>query len=683
MKPRAAETTPRPGGAIRAVMRAVAAAVCLFAVAASAAVPLRDTFYSPKNKERPVRKSTRFIVLHTTEGSSRGSGAKLQKNGEAHYMVDTGGEVYRVIDRKRVAYHCGRSMWNGLSSLDNYSIGIEVVGYHNKDLTAAQYKAIKELLDELKRIYKVPDDRVLTHSMVAYGTPNQWHRRSHRGRKRCGMRMALPSVRRKLGLMSKPAYDPDVRAGRLVVADKELQQLLYSVDKKSSSAKGSTAKAGTSGGKGGTASGKGAAPSGKTASTGGGKTVASAGGKPAASSGKGATPSGGKAGTSSSGKGAAPSGGGSSSGKGASASAGKVAGGSAAGGKGGDGDVIGPRRSAWDIAREAYAASTTVYEFPDGSRKTGAEISNWKAMPAGTRVRLGVAAASEPTSKPDSTPAPEAPAEPVAEPAATEPAATGSQAVAAASDGEAGAAPVAAPNAESVATGDTAADGEEVASGATPAPEGSAPDASAPVDEEAAIAQYAAKEAASGGNVIGPGHSAWDIARDAYNAVTTVYEFPDGSRKTGAEITNWKAIPAGTRVTLPEGDVNEPEPVASLASTGLTAAGIAQSTAAAIAAIAGAEWNSERTIYVAPDGSYVKGDALDAEKLAALSPETKVFSGYRIGGPVTGSNPAFSICGPSWRDEGTHFLFPDGRIVTGDKVDPRRIPPKTMVLYKD
>ncbi|MBR0056492.1 MAG: N-acetylmuramoyl-L-alanine amidase, partial [Kiritimatiellae bacterium] len=223
-------------GSSNRAIPAVAAALAFFlalAAPAFAAVPLLDTYYSPKNAERPVRSSTRFIILHTTEGAARGAGTKLQKNGEAHYMVDEAGRIYRIIDRKRVAYHCGRSMWNGLSSLDNYAIGIEVVGFHNKDPNAAQCKAIKSLLAELKKVYKVPDDRVLTHSMVAYGAPNQWHKRSHRGRKRCAMRMALPSVRRKLGLNAKPSYDPDVKAGRLVVADQALQKVLYSVEKKS------------------------------------------------------------------------------------------------------------------------------------------------------------------------------------------------------------------------------------------------------------------------------------------------------------------------------------------------------------------------------------------------------------------------------------------------------------------
>ena len=183
--------------------------------------------YSPRNGERPKRKATEFVVLHTTEAPVTGSLNKLKARGEAHYLVDTGGRVYRIIHRSRIAMHSGRSMWNGRRNLDTRSIGIEVVGYHNRPITSAQYAALRELLVDLRRIYGVPDVRVLTHSMVAYGAPNRWQRRSHRGRKRCGMQFANRTVRAKLGLKKQPLYDPDVRAGRLADADPYLSRVLY------------------------------------------------------------------------------------------------------------------------------------------------------------------------------------------------------------------------------------------------------------------------------------------------------------------------------------------------------------------------------------------------------------------------------------------------------------------------
>lgn len=283
-----------------------ARALGLLLLAASApAVEYLDA-WSPRNAERPVRDRTYYIVLHTTEAPRDSALNKLRSSGETHYLVDTAGKVYRVMDPRRVALHCGRSMWNGLSDIDQYSIGIEVVGSYNKDITAAQYAALKELLLELQRTYRVPDIRVLTHSMVAYGAPNRWHPRSHRGRKRCGMLFATAPVRQKLGLRSKPARDPDVDAGRLVVADPYLARVLY-----------------------------GASPQQQEEAV-----------------------------TRLTGEGS---------------------------------NTISKDRSAWDIARDQYASAETVYILPDGTRKRGNEIRDWRRIPIGTRVLLGEEQRDNPT----------------------------------------------------------------------------------------------------------------------------------------------------------------------------------------------------------------------------------------------------------------------------------------------
>lgn len=200
-----------------------------------------ESRYSPLNRKRAPRKSTDYIILHTTEGGAKGSLAKLRRYGEAHYMVDTKGKVTRIISRDRIAYHCGRSMWDGRTSLDNHSIGIEIVGFHDKPMTRAQVSAVRELLRQLQAIYNVPDSRVLPHSMVAYGRPNRWHPHSHRGRKRCAMLLGRDDVRRSLGLTSKPRFDPDVRSGRLKVADPYLENMLFTVIPNSSAVNSSRA----------------------------------------------------------------------------------------------------------------------------------------------------------------------------------------------------------------------------------------------------------------------------------------------------------------------------------------------------------------------------------------------------------------------------------------------------------
>ncbi len=205
----------------------LALALCASAPLLAAPLVLKDDYRSPRNKERPLRKSTTLIVLHTTEAHAKSSLNKLSERGEAHYCVVENGTVYRIVDRDREAFHAGRSMWQGKEDCDAYSIGIEVVGHHDQAVTLQQLEALKELIARLQRLYSITDARVVCHSHVAYGAPNSWHKKKHRGRKRCGMLFAMPSVRARLGLTARPASDPDVKAKRLVQADAGLAAVLY------------------------------------------------------------------------------------------------------------------------------------------------------------------------------------------------------------------------------------------------------------------------------------------------------------------------------------------------------------------------------------------------------------------------------------------------------------------------
>ena len=329
----------------RAYLKGFFAAFCLFAQAASAVVSFQNNYRSPRNKERPLRKSTSLIILHTTEAPSSSALQKLSSLGECHYCVAENGKVYRIIDRTRVAFHAGRSMWNGRSNVDDFSIGIEVCGYHNKTLTQAQYRSLSELIGELQYIYKIPDHSVISHSHVAYGTPNKWFKRSHRGRKRCGMQFALPAVRRALNLATRPGSDPDVKAKRLVVGDAYLSRVLYgNVAMRQRPVPAITA----------AKPAQPPAPAAEPAKAAAKKRDAPARKRRAAPP---PTPE-------------------------------EAVGQLVAESPDVDENVIGPKRSAWDIARAAYNAESTVYVFPDGSRRRGHQIIDFKAIPTGTRVNV-------------------------------------------------------------------------------------------------------------------------------------------------------------------------------------------------------------------------------------------------------------------------------------------------------
>jgi hypothetical protein len=179
------------------------------------------------------RQKTNYIIVHTTELGLNNSlkvvskGKRLRsgrrtRGGHTHYVIARNGRTYRILDKKYVADHAGRSMWNGERNISRISIGIELVGYHYAPITSKQYRAVGILIDILQDVYGLDDRAVLTHSQVAYGLPNRWFRKNHRGRKRC----AKNFIRSKAGLGPTWSYDPDVRSGRLM-ADARLSEVFY------------------------------------------------------------------------------------------------------------------------------------------------------------------------------------------------------------------------------------------------------------------------------------------------------------------------------------------------------------------------------------------------------------------------------------------------------------------------
>jgi N-acetylmuramoyl-L-alanine amidase len=176
-----------------------------------------------------ARQSTRYIIVHTSECDlettlkivSEGKQDDFKwvsRGGHTHYVIARDGQTYRILDEKFRAHHAGRSMWNGERNINRVSVGIELVGYHDGDITAGQYKSVGLLIENLKNTYRLEDRAVLTHSQVAYksGPYNK------RGRKHC----ARNFDRNRAGLKPTWSYDPDVRAGRLQ-PDPVLSSIFY------------------------------------------------------------------------------------------------------------------------------------------------------------------------------------------------------------------------------------------------------------------------------------------------------------------------------------------------------------------------------------------------------------------------------------------------------------------------
>lgn len=114
----------------------------------------------------------------------------------SHYDVDFDGKKFEFVDPKYVAFHAGKSAWDGLTSLNKFFIGIaqDMWGYYESNLeqrydykkfgkpvqlpgddrkwfkfSDEQIKSTGQLIFALQQEYKIPGRFVVTHSDVAIG----------------------------------------------------------------------------------------------------------------------------------------------------------------------------------------------------------------------------------------------------------------------------------------------------------------------------------------------------------------------------------------------------------------------------------------------------------------------------------------------------------------------------------
>ena len=86
----------------------------------------------------------------------------------SHYVIDRKGNVYQLVAEKNIAYHAGESkVSDGRTSVNNFSIGIEIMTTKSDSPSAAQYVALKNLIADIKTRYKIK--YTLGHNQIAPG----------------------------------------------------------------------------------------------------------------------------------------------------------------------------------------------------------------------------------------------------------------------------------------------------------------------------------------------------------------------------------------------------------------------------------------------------------------------------------------------------------------------------------
>src|SRR5271156_4492223 len=130
---------------------------------------------SPNHDERPADGQVDMLILHYTGMRTAQAAIERLCDPEArvssHYVVDEDGEVIRLVPEERRAWHAGVSYWRGHDTLNDRSIGIEIVnpghewGY--RDFPALQMAAVCELCLSILARHPIPARNVVAHSDIA------------------------------------------------------------------------------------------------------------------------------------------------------------------------------------------------------------------------------------------------------------------------------------------------------------------------------------------------------------------------------------------------------------------------------------------------------------------------------------------------------------------------------------
>ena len=128
---------------------------------------------SPNQDERPC--GIDMLVLHYTGMKTCAEAVARLRDPVAHvsshYVVDEDGSILRLVPEARRAFHAGVSYWRGRRTLNDPSIGIEIVnpghewGY--RPFPPAQMAAVRELCLGILARHAIPPQNVVAHSDIA------------------------------------------------------------------------------------------------------------------------------------------------------------------------------------------------------------------------------------------------------------------------------------------------------------------------------------------------------------------------------------------------------------------------------------------------------------------------------------------------------------------------------------
>ena len=132
---------------------------------------------SPNFGPRAEGRKPDCIIMHYT-GMETGPAAEAwlcapESEVSSHYLVHEDGRVVQMVREADRAWHAGKGSWRGVSDVNSFSIGIEIVNPGPLEgfppFPDAQVEAVAALARDICARWTVPPERILAHSDVAPG----------------------------------------------------------------------------------------------------------------------------------------------------------------------------------------------------------------------------------------------------------------------------------------------------------------------------------------------------------------------------------------------------------------------------------------------------------------------------------------------------------------------------------
>ena len=129
---------------------------------------------------RPYRNVKKIVIHYTSNRGDTALGnatyfAREILKTSAHYFIDRNGIIYKSVCRNRVAWHAGN--WK----MNLQSIGIELCDIVDKPVSAKQKKALKWLVESIKKQCTNVDDVIRHYDVTKKNCPlyyvqhgNEW-----------------------------------------------------------------------------------------------------------------------------------------------------------------------------------------------------------------------------------------------------------------------------------------------------------------------------------------------------------------------------------------------------------------------------------------------------------------------------------------------------------------------------